>query len=213
MDEQRFALLNYAVTQLARLSGARVYLDGTHSRWVEVGDASDRLVRAGVLRTAGFFLNVSNYQPTDELVRYGERVSDCIAFGAQATGDLRTQRFKQCSAQQTHAPIGADRVHFVIDTGRNGRGAWTPPADRYSDPQAWCNPPGRGLGDRPTLRTSHALLDAKLWIKVPGESDGECTRGLAGPNDPERGVIDPPAGRWFKEQAAELIAFATPPIS
>ena len=38
----------------------------------------------------------------------------------------------------------------------------------------WCNPPGAGLGLRPTANTGVALLDANLWIKVPGESDGSC---------------------------------------
>ena len=38
----------------------------------------------------------------------------------------------------------------------------------------WCNPPGAGLGVRPTANTGVALLDANLWVKVPGESDGSC---------------------------------------
>jgi endoglucanase len=98
--------------------------------------------------------------------------------------------------------------HFVIDTSRNGKGPWRPPAHRYSDPQDWCNPPGRGLGERP--RITRGRLDAKLWIKTPGESDGECTRGLpAGSPDPEWGRVDPPAGDWFKEQAAQLLALAS----
>jgi cellulase/cellobiase CelA1 len=38
-----------------------------------------------------------------------------------------------------------------------------------------------------------------LWIKTPGESDGECRGGA-------------PAGRWFPERAADLIATANPPL-
>ncbi|CAM5325277.1 hypothetical protein SALBM135S_07148 [Streptomyces alboniger] len=57
--------------------------------------------------------------------------------------------------------------HFVMDTSRNGRG---PLAGDRQD--AWCNPPGRGLGTPPTDRTDEPLLDAVLWIKRPGDSDG-----------------------------------------
>jgi endoglucanase len=104
-------------------------------------------------------------------------------------------------------------THFVLDTSRNGQGPWAPPA--YPDPQDWCNPPDRGLGLRPTLRTGEPLLDAYLWVKTPGESDGECTRGLgpAGETiDPEWGIIDPGAGDWFPEQALQLAANADPPL-
>jgi endoglucanase len=104
-------------------------------------------------------------------------------------------------------------THFVIDTSRNGQGPWQPPA--YPDPQDWCNPPDRGLGLRPTADTGIALLDAYLWVKIPGESDGECTRGLgpAGETvDPEWGLIDPRAGHWFPEMALQLAQNANPPL-
>jgi endoglucanase len=60
-----------------------------------------------------------------------------------------------------------------------------------------------------------ALVDAYLWIKLPGESDGECTRGLgpAGETvDPEWGLIDPAAGQWFPDMALELAYNANPPL-
>ncbi len=59
--------------------------------------------------------------------------------------------------------------HFVVDTSRNGNGP-------LSD-DAWCNPPGRALGEAPTVRTADPLADAYLWVKTPGESDGDCGRG------------------------------------
>jgi len=52
--------------------------------------------------------------------------------------------------------------HFVIDTSRNGSGS----------NGEWCNPPGRSLGSKPTTSTGNSLVDAFLWIKAPGESDG-----------------------------------------
>ena len=71
--------------------------------------------------------------------------------------------------------------HFVVDTSRNGRG---------SD-GTWCNPTGRGLGTAPTAIAHGAALDAHLWIKYPGESDGPCNGG-------------PPAGQWWPEYALGL---------
>ena len=84
--------------------------------------------------------------------------------------------------------------HYVIDTSRNGQGPWT-----GGEPD-WCNPPGRGLGERPTTTTNTPRLDAYLWIKTPGESDGECRGG-------------PAAGQWFPQQAADLIQNANPPLA
>ena len=104
--------------------------------------------------------------------------------------------------------------HFVIDTSRNGQGPWTPPAGVYPDPQDWCNPPDRGLGARPTTQTGNPLADAFLWVKVPGESDGSCTRGLGVGDvaDPEWDLVDPPAGAWFPQQAVDLVLHANPPL-
>lgn len=74
-------------------------------------------------------------------------------------------------------------AHFIIDTSRNGHG----PTEDYQ----WCNPKGRHVGHAPTIDTGHPLVDAWLWIKPPGESDGECNGG-------------PQAGAFFLEQALEL---------
>ncbi|SDT76023.1 endoglucanase [Streptomyces sp. TLI_053] len=62
-----------------------------------------------------------------------------------------------------------DGKHFVVDTSRNGNGPLSA--------EAWCNPPGRALGTPPTTETGQPGVDAFLWIKNPGESDGECARG------------------------------------
>ncbi|MBO0916302.1 glycoside hydrolase family 6 protein, partial [Streptomyces laculatispora] len=62
----------------------------------------------------------------------------------------------------------------VIDTSRNGNGA--PKAGQ------WCDPEGRALGTAPTTDTGQARIDAYLWVKLPGESDG-C-KGAAGSFSP-----------------------------
>lgn len=79
---------------------------------------------------------------------------------------------------------------FVVDTSRNGLG----PATGISEP--WCNPPGRALGLAPTANTGDALVDAVLWIKRPGESDGTCNGG-------------PAAGVWWRDYAVGLGTRAT----
>ncbi|MBB1243353.1 glycoside hydrolase family 6 protein [Streptomyces durbertensis] len=79
-----------------------------------------------------------------------------------------------------------DGKTFVIDSSRNGSGPLG--AGREDD---WCNPPGRSLGRAPTFETGDPLVDAYLWIKRPGESDGECRGG-------------PPAGAWWPDYALGL---------
>jgi endoglucanase len=233
---ERFAMLNYAVDALKAHPNVSVYLDGTHSSWLGSGDAAHRLSQAGVERADGFYLNVSNYRFTEHLQKYGTWISKCLAF-ATNPASWGVGHFDWCASQYYPASPNdfstwiltdqwyTDNVesqtwwysvsllkHFVIDTSRNGQGPWTPTAS-YPDPQDWCNPPDRGLGLRPTTNTSIDLLDAYLWVKIPGESDGECTRGLGASGttvDPEWGRIDPPAGTWFPEMALELAQNANP---
>ena len=254
----RFLMLNYAVDALKALPNVSVYLDGTHSAWLGVGDAADRLVKAGVERTDGFFLNVSNFQFATNSVHYGTWVSNCIAYAstvnpgdfvgcpnqywnggpfpakiAQLLGEwtgVALSAYGEWS-DDTDVPglntsginlryvdmLGATQptTHFVIDTSRNGVGPWQPPAGVYPDPQDWCNPPDRGLGFPPTANTGVSLLDAYLWVKIPGTSDGECTRGLGSAGttiDPEWGLVDPVAGQWFVEMALDLVHNANPPL-
>ncbi len=147
-------------------------------------------------------------------------------------------------------------THFVIDTSRNGDGPnnmeayAAAPYDQDSGiigtlaSGNWCNPPGAGLGLTPTANTSSVspLLDAYLWVKTPGQSDGECdiaggvrawddseyTPPISGwptsssPNwttfDPlwslQTGQVidDPAAGDWFPQQALQLAQNANPPL-
>jgi endoglucanase len=74
----------------------------------------------------------------------------------------------------------------VIDTSRNGNGPYTGP-----DAPQWCNPPGRAPGPAPRIEPGPAGIDAYLWIKVPGSSDGPCNGG-------------PAAGQYFPEYALQL---------
>jgi len=75
-----------------------------------------------------------------------------------------------------------------------------------------------GNGLRPTADTGNPLADALLWVKIPGQSDGQCNRGIAGSTtDPEwaaltgiPGFTDPAAGAWFPQQALQLARLAIP---
>lgn len=229
---ERYEMLNHAVDVFADLPNTAVYLDGTLSAWLNVGDISDRLIKAGVERADGFFLNVSNYSATEREQKFGTWISDCINLSLNAgwepgqcanqyhpadPADFGTWGLTDAAYDQAYADTGiardpAKQAHFVIDTSRNGVGTWTP-TEAYPDPQVWCNPPDRGLGVRPTTETGDELIDAFLWIKVPGESDGECYRGTGGPEDPARAAVDPAAGQWFVDMADELIANAVPAIA
>ncbi|HZS24421.1 MAG TPA: glycoside hydrolase family 6 protein [Gaiellaceae bacterium] len=258
-DADRYAELNDAVDVLGA-AGARVYLDGTHPGWQNVGDAASRLLAAGVQRAGGFFLNVSAFQYTTNDVFYGTWISDCIAYATQvAPGD-----FADCPNQYwdggpasnwqgaalspyqvwsdtplTPLPVdgndprltsdtaGIDSrwaldlgsvqptTHFVVDTSRDGQGPWNWAAAGYPSAavaQDFCNPPGRGAGPRPTANTGNPLVDAYLWVKVPGESDGSCTRGASGTVDPLWGIATPAAGGWFPQQALQLAQLASPAL-
>ena len=138
-------------------------------------------------------------------------------------------------------------THYVIDTSRNGDGPnpmtggadadmanlTAAPFDQsagvISTLQAgnWCNPPGSGLGLHPTANTGVPLVDAYLWVKIPGESDGQCDSAAGvrawdfsaynpwnvpasaqGTFDPLWGQVDPAAGAWFGAQALQLTADA-----
>jgi endoglucanase len=264
-DEERYAELNGAVDRLTALPHTHVYLDATHSAWLAVGDIAKRLVTAGVQRADGYFVDVSNFQPTPELLEYGKWISECIAFANNPDdGGWRLGHYDYCASQYYPATFSDFSTwhlsdewyaanlgnavpvqHFVVDTSRNGTGPndmtayaappYNQPAAVISGLQAgsWCNPPGAGLGLRPTADTGVPLLDAYLWVKTPGQSDGQCDSaggarawdytiydpwGISDPTqqslfDPLWGRFDPAAGAWFPQQALQLAQNAQPPLS
>lgn len=111
------------------------------------------------------------------------------AAGVSAARGFSTNvsNFKLTASEQRYAErvrtLLGGTARYVIDTSRNGRG-WT---------GDWCNPSGVGLGSTPRAVSGVGGLDALLWIKRPGESDGECNGG-------------PAAGTWFEKAALELVA-------
>jgi endoglucanase len=165
-SEQRYGLLADAVSVLKGTGSAAVYVDAGNPRWItDVRKLADALRRAGAAKADGFSLNVANFVTTPDNIAYGRQVSDAMT----------------------------NKPHFVIDTSRNGAGPVPGDGDVNGGPR-WCNPPDRLLGKAPTTETGDARVDALLWIKRPGESDGACRPG------------EPPAGQWWPEYALALAA-------
>lgn len=103
------------------------------------------------------------------------------------TSDTYDDASSEARGHEMSDALGGN-VRFVIDTSRNGRGRGKDQS--ISDP--WCNPEGLGLGHVSTGITNLDRVDAFLWIKNPGESDGGCNRG------------NPNAGQWFQQRALEM---------
>lgn len=90
-----------------------------------------------------------------------------------------TIRKARCAhSWRTSIGVSDEPYPFVYDVSRNGNG---PDAQGNR-----CNPGGRNLGVVPSAGGSDGL-DARLWVKHPGTSDGNCG---AYPNVPS-GQFDP----------------------
>lgn len=111
---------------------------------------------------------------------------EAAGVGDAAGFSLNVSNFRGTDDQIDYGREVSDEIDgatpFVIDTSRNGRG---------TEGREWCNPEGVGLGEPPTTDTGEERVDAFLWIKMPGNSDGECNGG-------------PPAGQWWTEYALML---------
>lgn len=141
-----------------------------------------RAARASVYIDAGH----ANWHAPAEMAR---RLK--LAGIDQATGfALNVSNFSPTQANIAYGERVSRLVgnkHFIIDTSRNGL---------PTNSTEWCNPRGRALGVAPTTNTGHPLVDAFLWVKAPGESDGTCGGG-------------PQAGSWWSAYALELSRMAS----
>jgi endoglucanase len=152
--------------------------DNVDERLSEVGDSVDTLVAADL--TVYIDAGHSNWGPAAEMADLLNRagVDRARGFSTNVSNYNSTDREQYYANSISALTNGA---HYVIDTGRNGNGS----------NGEWCNPPGRALGAEPEASKSGSAQDAVLWIKPPGESDGECNGG-------------PAAGEWWDESAQEL---------
>merc|ERR1711920_335766 len=178
----------------------------------------------------GFATNVANYQPLgvqcpwepDQGYRNGyclngKHASEaCCADPCKLEGQYNPANNELNYAQElTKAAAGSLSwgAAAIIDTSRNGV------ADMRMDCKNWCNPRNAGAGVASTSETGHDGIDAFLWLKTPGESDG-CTQQLPDGTDCPRydsmcGSEDsigskagepkcPEAGAWFDYAVKQL---------
>ncbi len=128
----------------------------------------------------------SGWHPVAETARRLALVgTEHLAGFALNTSNYQTTADERAYGEQVSAATGG--LRFVVDTSRNGNGS----------NGEWCNPRGRALGEPPRLVDDGTALDALLWVKSPGESDGACNGG-------------PQAGAWWQEIALELARNAAP---
>jgi cellulose 1,4-beta-cellobiosidase len=197
----------YAISKLS-MPNVFIYMDAAHAGWLgwpknlpkAVTVFKEVLATAGGAdRIRGFALNVSNYDPVKEPKAQKSGPDDPSQDELGYAEDLAAGLAK----------VGITGKAFVIDTARNGKGGIR------STPGNWCNVRGAGLGERPTIAPA-PNIDAYLWIKTPGESDGTTDRKAA--RFDENCVSDdavpgaPEAGELFAPYLIELAKNATPPL-
>jgi cellulose 1,4-beta-cellobiosidase len=204
----------------------------------------------------GFIANTANYSALTEpnftinssFNGVSVRQSKWVDFNQYVDELTYTQAFRnalasRCFGQNTN-PIG-----MLIDTSRNGWGGSARPAgaptsaanidewvnaakiDRRVHAGNWCNQSGAGLGERPRA-TPASGIDAYVWVKPPGESDGSSTaiandegKGFDQMCDPNYGgnarngnnpsgalPNAPLSGHWFPAQFQQLMQNAFPPL-
>jgi cellulose 1,4-beta-cellobiosidase len=201
----------------------------------------------------GFASNVANYGASDEpFFNVGDNVGG-RPIREVSGGWIDFNRYiDEAPYAQAYKPVlssavGHD-VSMIIDTSRNGWGGSNRPTgtssstdpitymdqsriDRRAHTGNWCNQSGAGLGARPAASPT-AGVDAWVWVKPPGESDGSSTEI---PNDEGKGfdrMCDPTyagnvrngnhmsgalsgaplSGHWFDAQFRQLLQNAFPPV-
>ncbi|CAI5531052.1 unnamed protein product [Closterium sp. Naga37s-1] len=187
------------------------------------------LARARQIRESakirGFASNVANYSPlfaSDDGCPASEK---CPLAQNPSTGEM-CYDWNPCIDEnrftaRLNAFLGAAGLptRWIVDTSRSGvagiRTRWG----------SWCNVKNAGVGERPEADPANApQVDAVVWIKPPGESDGhakEISEPI--PVDRECDPLDPlgldaladapRAGQWFQEQFAMLVRNANPPMA
>lgn len=122
----------------------------------------------------------SNWRSPEDMAALLERVGvDSIRGFSTNVSNFNPTDDERAYAETLSGLVGG--AHYVIDTSRNGAGS----------NGEWCNPSGRALGPTPLSEPNSGAMDANLWIKAPGESDGTCNGG-------------PPAGDWWPAAIDEM---------
>ncbi len=166
----------------------------------------------------GFITNTANYTPLEEIFLPNPQ----LQVGGQQVMSSTFYEFnprfdeRDFAVDLRNAFVGrgaSPDIGMLIDTSRNGWGGPDRPTavstsndlntyvneskiDRRPHRGGWCNQDGAGIGERPTGNTGIAGVDAFVWVKPPGESDGVSEPGIIDPQDPNKGfdaMCDPDA--------------------
>ncbi|ORX76513.1 exocellobiohydrolase [Anaeromyces robustus] len=185
----------YAIDTFGQIDNVRTYIDAAHGRWLgSHADEAAAIIKeiidmAPNSNVRGLSTNVSNYQPTEDEYAYHQKLS----------AELEK--------------LGVHNMKFIVDTARNGVDV----AESLVKTGTWCNVKGTGFGERPRGSpdpVNKPLLDAYMWLKPGGDSDGSSTGDHADPvcehEDSLPGAGDP--GDWFHEYFVQLLTNANPPI-
>ena len=249
--------VGYALAQLGSIANVYNYVDAGHHGWLGWTDnfgASVEMMRTAaqasgstVANVHGFITNTANTSALQEpyiQVNDQTRPSRWIDWN-QFNDELSyAQAFRNQAVSAGFSP----NIGMLIDTSRNGWGGPNRPAgpstladlnaridasriDRRIHKGNWCNPSGAGIGERPRAAPATGI-DAYVWIKPPGESDGSSSLipndegkgfdrmcdptygGNARNNNNATGALPnaPLSGHWFQTQFAELLRNAFPPL-
>ncbi|WP_329332758.1 glycoside hydrolase family 6 protein [Streptomyces sp. NBC_00663] len=254
--------VGYALNKLGDVPNVYNYVDAGHHGWLGWDDNFSTTVQtikqaataegATVNDVHGFITNTANYSAlkepyytiNDSVNGTSVRESKWVDWNRYVDELSYAQAFRQEAVSQGF-PSG---VGMLIDTSRNGWGGSARPTgpgaktdvntyvdgsriDRRLNTGNWCNQSGAGLGERPQASPA-AGIDAYVWIKPPGESDGASS---AIPNDEGKGfdqMCDPTytgnprnnnhmsgalpnaplSGHWFSAQFQQLMQNAYPPL-
>jgi endoglucanase len=158
--------LRYEVDRLSALPHTVVYVEGGYSDANNVAYTARALNAVGVSKIRGFFTNDTHNMWTINEIRWARAIS-----------------------KRTHG------AHIIVNTATNGRGPKLNPDPATQGNEDLCNPPGRGIGPRPTAHTGFRNVDAFLWTGPPGNSGGTCRGG-------------PPGGVFWLARALSLAALA-----
>jgi len=176
--EERYANIRTAVGLMRSKPKTSVYLDGGSSNWQPVGELAGRLIKAGLADTQGFALNVSNYQPTDQLNRYATWVSKCVWYTTEGPEEARGKTDSCASQYYSPAAPNDGQPGNAVDFYDPSTWKWT---------DAWFD---RTVGRPPLKDLSHYVLDnsrngvaawitpavmytdAEPWCNAPGRGIG-----------------------------------------
>ncbi|HUR05792.1 MAG TPA: glycoside hydrolase family 6 protein [Nonomuraea sp.] len=255
--------VQYALNKLHAMSNVYTYIDAAHHAWlgwdsnfnpsVNLFYSTAAGAAAGVDSVDGFITNTANTSATKELYFTINSTVNGTSVRQSKWVDWNFYVDELTYAQALRsALIGKgfrSGLGMLIDTSRNGWGGSARPSgpststdlntfvdqsriDRRIHAGNWCNQSGAGLGARPTA-SPEAGLDAYVWVKPPGESDGASTdipndegkkfdrmcdptytgNDLNGHNLTGALPNAPLSGQWFSAQFQELVRNAYPPVS